>query len=139
MEQFILNTLSGYGLAGVVIIALGWTVLQQMKVVAKIHEARLAERDVLIKAIENNTQAAREHAAAIINRNEVTEELSKSIDRQAVVFELFMQKADLHDEGFTEKFRDFKLVIDSFSDAMRQNTSIVREVREKLDPITRRR
>ena len=113
MEQFILDILKGYGLAGVVILGLGWTVLVLVRRIDRINEARLRERDILFKTIENNTASAKDQAIAIADRNKVTEDLGKSFERLALVHELFMQKADMHDEGFKEKLQEYKLVIDS--------------------------
>lgn len=140
MEQFILNVLSGYGLAGVVILGLGWAVLQQWRSANKINESRLGERDVLIQALQNNTQATKDNAAAIASRNEVTEELSKTIEKQALIIELFMQKIEIHDTGLKEKMSDFKLTIDSIAEASRVNTGVLREVRDRVtgDLIPRR-
>lgn len=132
MEQFILNVLSGYGLAGVVILGLGWAVLQQWRTANRINETRLNERDVLIQALQNNTQATKDNAVAIALRNEVTEELSKTIEKQALIIELFMQKMEIHDTGLKEKLSDFKLTVDSIAEASRVNTGVLREVRDRV-------
>lgn len=140
MEQFILSVLSGYGLAGLVILALGWTVLQQQRALNKLNQDRLGDIPILITALQNNTQATNNQAEAIKSRNAVTEELSKAMERQALVFELFMQKTDLLDKGHTDRLHEFKLVIDSIADAMRTNTAMVREIRDRSDePLPRKR
>ncbi len=139
MEQYILNALTGYGLAGVVILALGWTVLQQMNKADTVNESRLADKEAILKVIAANTAASLEHAKAISSRNEVIEELSRSIEKQALVFELFMQKMDFHDDGFKDKLGEFKMVIDSIADAMRTVTAMMREIRDDRDPPSRRR
>ena len=139
VEQFILNVLSGYGLAGVVILALGWAVLQQWRSANKINELRLAERDILIKALENNTAATKANALAIGSRNQVTEELGMSLEKQALVFELFMQKVDIHDGNLSGKIQEFKQVIDALAEANRTNTGILTLIRDKVDPVQPRR
>lgn len=144
MEQFILNALSGYGLAGVVILALGWTVLQQQKTASKVNDARLAERtqdlNLLIKALDNNTQATKDNASAIAERNEVTEELVKAFERQSLVFELLAGKLEMHVKGNVEQQVDFKLTINAIAEATRVNTGILREIRDRdNEPLPRRR
>jgi len=145
VEQFILNILSGYGLAGVVILALGWTVLQQHKAANKVNEERLKERaqdiSILVKALDNNTQSTKDNAHAIAERNDVTEDLVKSFERQSLIFELLTAKLEMHVKGNAEATADFKLTINAIAEASRVNTGILREIRDRHDnePIPRRR
>lgn len=139
MEQYILNVLSGYGLAGLIILALGWTVLQQMKKADTVNESRLNERDAMLKIIAASTAAQQEAAKAIASRNEATEELVKAFEKQALVFELFMQQMKSHDDGFKDKLGEFKVTIESIAEAMRSMTGTLRSIRDDLDPPLPRR
>lgn len=142
MEQFILNVLSGYGLAGLVILALGWTVLQQQKIIGRLNESRLKDLQLVLTALNNNTEATKDNAEAIDRRNEVTEELARSFERQSLVFELLTAKLEMHDKTNMDLQSDFKLTINSIAEATRVNSGILREIRDRdnhNEPVPRRR
>lgn len=132
MDEIVMKVLSAYGLAGVVIAALGLTVMRLWKDNSKVTDARLNDQIVLIKALENNTQATKENAAAIVSRNLVTESLSKAIEHQATMLELFMQKTDMQNGDTKDRLLEYKLVIDSFAESNRVNTGILKDVRDML-------
>ncbi len=57
--------------------------------------------------------------------------LSAGIQHHAV-FEMFMMKTEMRDEGVKEQLADFKKVIEAFTESMRTNTGILRDVRDKV-------
>lgn len=133
MEDWIKTILQGYGLAGLVIMILGWAVYQMYKNAQKVTKERLADIPVLVKALENNTQATRDNAQAILARNSVTEELTRAIDRQAVAFQLFTQKYEIQIEDLKNKVTEYKMVIDSLAEASRNNTGVLRDIRTHME------
>ncbi len=133
MEELAVKVLGPLGLSGLVILALAITVFHLFRTLSKVNEQRLADVGVLIKALDNNTMATRDNASAILARNVITEEQGRIIERQASVFELFMQKADMHDDIIREKLTEFKLVIDSLAEANRTNTGILRDMRDRKE------
>lgn len=132
MPDWFVTILQGYGLAGVVIAALGYAVYQQHKNATDVNNSRLSERDVLIKALESNTTAIKENAKVTEERNEVTQALAESIAKQAGVFEMFVQKMEMHQENLREKLADQKLIIDALAESNRVNTGILRDVRDHI-------
>lgn len=124
--------LQGYGLAGIVIFVLGWIVFFMYRSSLEVNNSRLGERDVLVKALESNTTAIRENAKATEARNSLTQDLAEAIGKQAGAFDLFIQKAEIQNEGFREKMRDMSVTVDALAEATRVNTGILRDVRDTL-------
>ena len=139
MDELAIKVLGPLGLSGLVILVLAYAVWHLYKQQSKMTESRLADVPILIKALDNNTQATRENAAAIIARNLITEQQGRTIERLSGVLELFVQKAEIHDEAFKDRLQEIKLVIDSFAEANRTNTGILRDLRDKVLALTERR
>lgn len=135
MPDWVVTILQSHGLAGLVIVALGYAVMYQHSFGVKVNESRLSEKELLIKTIEANTSAVRENARATEERNRVTEHLADAIEKLATAFEVFALKAETHHENVREKLSDQKLVIDSVAEASRTNTGVIRDLRSLLERI----
>lgn len=130
--SWIVNILQNYGLAGVVIFVLGLIVWVMYKSSVEVNNARLGERDILIKAIEANTQAARENAKATEDSNVVNKALADAITAQAATAQLFMQKIEMNNDSIKEKLADIKLVIDAMSQATLVANGTLRDIQRKV-------
>lgn len=133
MPDWALTILQSYGLAGIVILALGYVVVYQNKSVTKLNDDRWDEKEILIKALESNTAAIKDNARATEERNRVTEQLAEAIEKLATAFEMFSHKTEMHNENVRERLADQKLVIDSVAEASRTNTGVIRDVRNILE------
>lgn len=133
MPEWVVTILQSYGLAGVVIAALAYTVFQQNKTASQVNNYRLAERDVLIKALESNTTAIRENARVTEARNIVTQDLADAISKQAGAFDIFLQKTEFHQANVRESLSDQAKVFAAFSESNRVNTGILRDVRDFIE------
>lgn len=129
---WIVTILQQYGLIGVVCFILGFIVYVMYKSSVEVNNSRLGERDVLIKTIESNTQAARENTKATEERNTVTKALADAIASQAGAFQLFVQKMEMQNDQIKERLSDQKLVIDALSQSNTVNTGILRDIQRKV-------
>jgi hypothetical protein len=132
MEWFV-PILQGYGLAGVVIFSLGFVVWKQNRDAFEVNNHRLAERDVLIKALESNTTAIRENAKVTEQRNQVTQDLAEAISKQAGAFDIFLQKSEFHQGNTRDTLQAHAKALEAFSESNRINSGILRDVRDKLE------
>lgn len=130
--SWIVTLLQQYGLAGLVIFVLAGVVWILYQALAKSNDSRLNEREIMIRALSDDTAAIRENAKATMDRNEVTKLLADSIARQSGTFELFMQKVDMQNESVREKLNTQAEVFSQMSEAMRNTTAAVREMRDNL-------
>lgn len=133
MPDWFVTVLQGYGLAGVVIAALGYAVYHQNKNATEVNNHRLGERDVLIKALEANTTAIKENAKVTEARNIVTEALADAISKQAGAFDVFLQKTEFHQATMKEAVQKQAQVIEAFSESNRVNTGVLRDVRDYIE------
>lgn len=130
--EWITQILQGYGLQGVVIFALGYTVWWQNKNSVEVNNNRLSERDVLIKALEGNTTALRENAKATENGNEITQDLADAIAKQVAAFEMFLVKSEIQQGSMKEAINKQDFVINALAEANRTNTGILTDIRNKV-------
>jgi hypothetical protein len=133
MPDWFVTILQGYGLAGVVIAALGFAVWQQSKNAFEVNNARLSERDVLIKALESNTTAIRENAKVTEQRNQVTQDLAEAISKQAGAFDIFLQKSDFSQSNMKDTLQGQLKALEAFSESNRVNSGILRDVRDYIE------
>lgn len=133
MPDWFVTVLQGYGLAGVVIAALGYAVWQQSKNAFEVNNHRLAERDVLIKALEANTTAIRENAKVTEARNQVTQDLAEAIGKQAGAFDLFLQKSEFNQTNMKDSIQAQSKVLEAFSESSRVNSGILRDIRDFIE------
>lgn len=133
MPDWVITVLQQYGLAGVVIAALAYTVYQQNRNAIQVNNYRLGERDVLIKALESNTTAIRENAKVTEARNIVTQDLADAISKQAGAFDVFLQKTEFHQSNIKDALADQGKVLSAFSESNRVNTGILRDVRDFIE------
>ena len=131
--EWVVTILQQYGLAGVVIAALAYAVYQQNKNANEVNNSRLAERDVLIKALESNTTAIKENAKVTEQRNVVTEALAEALSKQAGVFDVFIQKTEFHQTTIKDTMQTQSKVIDALAESNRVNTGILRDVRDHIE------
>lgn len=132
MDWFI-PILQQYGLAGVVIFSLGFVVWKQNRDAFEVNNSRLGERDVLIKALEANTTAIQENAKVTEQRNQVTQDLSEAISKQAGALDLFLQKSEFNQTTMRETVQVQTKVFSEFSESIRVNSGIVRDVRDYIE------
>lgn len=132
MEWFV-PVLQGYGLAGVVIFSLGYVVWKQNRDAFEVNNHRLAERDNLIRALENNTTAIRENAKVTEARNAVTQELADAITKQAGAFDVFFQKQDFHQATTKDSLQAQTKALEAFSESSRTNYGILRDIRDYIE------
>ena len=138
MPEWMVKILEAYGLAGLVIAALGVACYHLYSKNESTNTSRLAERDVLIKALGDNTTAVRDNARVMEERNKVTEQLADAMEKLATAFEMFSHKAEMHHENVREKLQDQKLVIDASAEANRVNTGVLRDIRTIMERIEKR-
>jgi 7-cyano-7-deazaguanine synthase in queuosine biosynthesis len=131
--DWMIPILQSYGLAGVVIAALGITVWQQNKNAFEVNNHRLAERDVLIKALEANTTAIRENAKVTEARNQVTQDLADAISKQAGAFDIFLQKTEFNQANFKDAQQAQGKALEAFSESNRVNSGILRDIRDFIE------
>jgi|SRR6185369_11662248 len=133
MEEMIPKILAQYGLAGLVIAVLGYTVFHMYRAAQRVTKERLADVPILIKALDNNTQATKDQAEAIKSRNTVTEELVKAVDRLSAAQQLASQRNEIQLEAVREKLGDYKQGFEAFADSQRQLAATMRDVRDNME------
>lgn len=131
--DWVVTVMQGYGLAGVAIAALSLAVYQQNKSANLVNNARLSERDVLIKALESNTTAIRENAKVTEQRNVVTEALAEALSKQAGVFDVFLTKTEFYQTAIKDTMSSQSKVMDALAESNRVNTGILRDVRDHIE------
>lgn len=135
---WIVSILQNYGLAGVVIFVLAFICYLMYKNSIEVNNSRLGERDVLIKTIESNTQAAKDNTKATEDRNVVTKALADAISAQAGAFQLFVQKMEMQNDTIREKLGDQKMVIDAVSQSNSVMAGMLRDMQRMLDSRSRK-
>jgi hypothetical protein len=139
--EWVVTILQQYGLQGVVMGVLGYSVYYLVDSSVSINKDRLGEREILIRALDSNTNAVRDNAAATNDRNQVTKDLAQATEKQAVVLEMFIQKIQFQQDILREKLQDQKVVIDSLALANRVNSAAIQDFmssqRESIDQIKR--
>lgn len=135
---WIVSILQNYGLAGVVIFVLAFICYLTYKNSIEVNNSRLGERDVLIKTIESNTQAAKDNTKATEDRNVVTKALADAISAQAGAFQLFVQKMEMQNDTIREKLGDQKMVIDAVSQSNSVMAGMLRDMQRMLDSRSRK-
>jgi hypothetical protein len=133
VPDWVVTILQGYGLAGVVIAALAIAVWTQNKNAVEVNNARLSERDVLIKALEANTTAIRENARVTEARNIVTQDLAEAISKQAGAFDVFLQKTEFHQTNIKDQMQAQNKLFEAFSESNRVNTGTLRDIRDYIE------
>ncbi len=133
MPEWFVTILQGYGLAGVVIAALGYAVYQQNKSATEVNNHRLGERDVLIKALEANTTAIRENAKVTEARNIVTQDLAEAITKQASAFDVFLQKTEFYQTNLKDSVQKQSQLFEAFAESNRVNSGILRDIRDHIE------
>jgi len=131
--EWIIDILKLYGLAGVVMFALAVTVRQQQKSAFEVNNHRLAERDVLIKALEANTTAIKENAKVTEQRNQATQDLAEAISKQAGAFDIFLQKTEFNQTTMKDTLQTHAKALEAFSESNRVNSGILRDVRDYIE------
>ena len=136
MEAWAIDTLKGYGLAGIVIAALVMVVIWQARGRAaqdlelqKLHGQRAAERERLIELLADAQNAQRITAEVTSKRNEIMEELADAMTTQANANDRMGDRVSGQTEMFKERLGDFRHVIDAFGESNRVMTGLVSEVR----------
>lgn len=132
MDWFV-PILQQYGLAGVVIAALGYRVYRQDKTASEVNEARLKDSVVLVNALNANTQATLENAKATSERNAVTQDLAEAIAKQAGAFDVFLQKADFHQNNAKDTLQVQAKALEAFAESNRVNSGILRDIRDRIE------
>lgn len=132
MDWFV-PILQQYGLAGVVIFSLGFVVWKQNRDAFEVNNHRLAERDNLIRALENNTTAIRDNAKVTEARNSVTQDLADAISKQAGAFDVFLQKAEFHQSNQKDALQAQSKALEAFSESNRINSGILRDIRDHIE------
>lgn len=139
-DPAVATSLKDMGLAGIVISAMGTTIVgmagfivlqwkAQAKLAAKTMADRLAERDILLGAINNTAKVVE----AVVRTSEagklVTEELVEAVAGWTTAMEVIKERMLNQHDANTEKLKDIKTVVGSFAEAHRTLTAMVTEVR----------
>src|ERR1044072_1485723 len=134
--QWIVKTLESMGVAGAIIFVLMTTVVALVAYIRsllardqKIYGYRLAERDTLNKALTDSAAGLRDMLKVTEDRNELTEEQAKLIDRQAQAFELLKVTVLAQYESIRDHNANSHQVIGAMAEAIRSLTAIALENR----------
>lgn len=98
----------------------------------KVYGYRLAERDVLNKALTDSANAMQAMLKATEERNDITESLADVIEKQSVSFVSLTERIKNNYDGFTRDFNRFEMVITAMSDSIRQVVAISSDIRNSI-------
>lgn len=133
---FVSETLRGMGLAGAVIIVLMFAVASLVTAIVymqrhanKVYGYRLAERDTINKALTDSTNALSSMLGGIKDRNDITEELSEIIAKQAQGFEVLSERVRMQYDWLKEEHIRLNMVVTALSESQRQIVAMLTDVR----------
>ncbi len=139
MSDLVTDALKGMGPAGAfislqltAITGLVAAVVLQWKQANKVYGYRLAERDLLNKALTDNTTAINAMTRTAEERNKATHELAEAIDRMASAFERLNDRLGMQHENVKEQLKDSVEAIKSMAEAVRVNTGMVTDIRNYI-------
>jgi hypothetical protein len=131
--DWIIPILQQHGLAGVVIAVLGYRVYRQDKIIVELNESRLKDSVVVVNALNANTNATLENAKATSERNGVTQDLAEAIAKQAGAFDVFLQKADFHQNNAKDILQVQAKALEAFAESNRVNSGYLRDIRDHIE------
>lgn len=129
LVDWITEILKTYGLAGAVIFALAGTVVYLAKALREESRGRLADRDILHKAISDHAASLNGIAQASTERNKITQALADIVDSQSNAFARFADRVDFRADSMEERVKDHTEVVKSAAEATRVLTGVVTDVR----------
>ena len=133
MSDWAVDILKSYGLAGVVIVALGLTVIYLYRSNVAQSAARLADNDRLHKLAADTTTALDKVARASEERNLITEELAASIDSQGIAYTRLADRVEFHQSQVKDEVQRHGLVISAVSQAVQVMAGTLRDVQTALE------
>lgn len=136
--EWIVEILKANGLQGVIIFVLAGALWHIWKELQTVNQLRLQERESLINALNNNTNATLEHARAIRERNDVTNKLADNVTQQATAFEKFVTKQEYLTEILRDKMSEQHLAFSAMAESNRGNSGILMSVRDGVEAINRK-
>jgi hypothetical protein len=141
---FVSKTLLGMGVDGAiitvlmaVITCLAGVIVIQWKLANKIYGYRLAERDTLNKALTDSTSSLRDMFKAAEERNEIIDNLSDVIEKQAVAFESVAERIKMQYEVMRDDQKACSAVVTALSESVRTVAAGVEGVKSGLPTIVR--
>ena len=139
LGKVVLSALTGMSVAGAIIATLLIVIMALAGVIArmwlehnKTFKYRLAERDTLIKALNDSTSVLQAMHKATAERNEVTEELSELIMKQGIAFEYMNERFKSQHGIVREDTHRIEMAITAIAEAMRNLVSITENARTEL-------
>jgi ABC-type phosphate transport system auxiliary subunit len=139
---FVSKTLLGMGVEGAIITVLMFVVsllagviVIQWKQANKIYGFRLSERDTLNKALTDSTTSLRDMFKAAEERNEIVDNLSDVIEKQAAAFDAVAERVRLQYEVMRDDQKAVSQIVSALSESVRTVSSKVEEVKSGMPAI----